>query len=70
MRQQYVPIGAKVFINGKNYECKSIKQKKSQEYDCSGCDLYEARVGGCSSVSCTGDSRKDGQWVIYKEVRQ
>ena len=70
MSMQDVPIGARVFINGKNYECTSIKQRESQKYDCSGCDLYGSSHKGCASVACTGDYRKDGQWVIFKEVKQ
>lgn len=70
LKQMDVPIGARVFINGMNYECTSIKQRESQKYDCSGCSLYTASVGSCSSVACTGDVRKDGQWVVFKEVKK
>ena len=63
-----VPIGAKVSLNGKQYECIGIEQRKSQRYDCQGCDLYGTDIN-CNSLHCTGDVRKDGQWVIFKEVK-
>lgn len=67
MSKQDVPIGGQVNINGKVYECSCIK-RGSRSFDCTGCDLYDN--DGCHDVSCIGDFRKDGQWVIYKEVKQ
>lgn len=63
-----VAIGAHVVLNGKTYECVRIRQKGSQHYDCGGCDLVDLSI--CNLVSCTGDFRKDGWWVVYKEVKE
>ena len=64
MKAMDVPIGSLVAVNGIVYECKEALE----ELSCSGCDLYHRSCSGY--VICVGYCRKDGQDVIYKEVKQ
>lgn len=59
-----VPIGDRIEINGRVYEC----VKELREGFCDGCDLFSAVCLG--RTVCTEDCRKDGQGVIFKEVKK
>lgn len=59
-----VPLGGRIEIEGKVYEC-VIEWKRRF---CNGCDLF---YRGCfGKVVCTEECRKDGQGVIFREVKQ
>lgn len=66
-KDTFVPIGATVRVNGKEYVC-----MKSIECSCKECDLRDPiRAGKCGvghALPCTVFDREDDEDVIFKEV--
>ena len=59
-----VPLGGRIVIRGVVYEC----EKEWKSRFCYGCDLFHRICFGI--VVCTAENRKDGQGVIFREVKQ
>lgn len=45
-----------------------ITKNRERNHDCNNCAFIYSLVSSCMLFICTGDKRKDGNYVIYERV--
>lgn len=63
----FVPIGGKIKVGGKVYECVKAGVTLLPSQACSGCDLKSGRVQ-CIKYQCSPFDRSDGKFTWFREV--
>lgn len=48
---------------------RTFRVVKSRKADCDKCAFYRRRIRCSTTQNCTPDFREDGQYVIFKEVK-
>lgn len=63
----FIPIGERVKIKGKTYECIKAGKTLLPSQACSGCALKIGRIQ-CAKYQCSPQDRPDGKFTWFKEV--
>lgn len=65
---EYVPVGGRVRIGGRTYECVRAGATILPSQACCGCALKSARVQ-CLKYQCSPFDRRDGRFTWFREVK-
>lgn len=64
----FVPIGGRIRVRGREYECVKADSVLLPSQACSGCDLRKGRCQ-CVKYQCSPFDRIDGKFTWFREVK-